>query len=377
MKKLFFLILLVCNLSISAQENGKTDIKNLAPPNSPAFILMDINPSSIVIPENIQVLAIQTLSTFSNQSNTDSNFAIEFQPYWYTKNREVDFFEYNNYKSSKSKAGITSAFDYDRYDIFGDIGKKASVSIAYTTGNFNVFEENRSYISVGVKTRLINVVRKGDLLKFKQAYDDYKNIRTDQTVQRAIAAAPRGQGLQAIKSTQVYKDLREKLWTAVNKRPLLAVDIASAISYSVEDENNISNDEFGRFGLWVSADLALPLSKNNKNYVHIFGVAKYLRDGLNVNTENNTSFITTAYDYGVKFELELNKFSFAYEYITRNNKDFNNENRSVGTFRYSINDFLAITGGFGENFSNENNNIALFGLQFGLDSGGSVGIPKL
>ncbi|GAA3608911.1 capsid protein p24 [Flavivirga amylovorans] len=378
MKKSLTIMLIICYFTISAQENGKTDIKSLAPPNSPAFILMDISPSSIVVPDNIQVLAVQTLSAFSNENNTDSNFAIEFQPYWYTKNREVDFFEYNNYKSSKSKKNITNAFDYDRYDIFGDIGKKASISIAYTTGTFDVFEDNRSYISLGAKTRLIKVVRKNDLLNFKQAYDDYENIKTDPSIMAAVAAAQAGQSLQAIKKEPLYKDLREKLWTAINKRPLLAIDIASAFSYSVGDENNISDDSFGRFGLWLSADFAFPITEDNKNYIHIFGVAKYLRDGLNINPQTNSSFITTAYDYGTKIELELNKFSFAYEYLTRNNENSEDENRSIGTFRYSINNLFAITGGFGENFSNESgNNIALFGIQFGLDSGGTIGIPKL
>lgn len=375
MKNINTTIFIFLCLTISAQNDGSVNIKNFAPPNSPAFALMDISPSSISVPENIQVLAIQTLSAFSNESSTNSNFAIEFQPYWYVKNKKVDFFKYNNFKSSNPAP--SSAYDFDRYDIFGDIGKKTSISIAYTTGTFEIFEENRSYISIGGKTRLINVIRKNDLLKFKKTYDDYKNIKTNRIVSAAFNAAPSGQGVQAIKSTQVYKDLREELWNAVNKKPLLAVDLATAFSYSASDEDNINDDDFGRFGLWLSADFAFPITEDNKNYIHIFGVAKYLRDGLNINPENNSSFITTAFDYGTKIELELNKFSFAYEYLTRNNENSEDENRSVGTFRYSINNLFAITGGFGENFSNEGDNIALFGIQFGLDSGGAVGVPKI
>ena len=134
------------------------------------------------------------------------------------------------------------------------------------------------------------------------------------------------------------------------------------------------DDSFGRFGIWCSADLAMPLNDANSNYIHIYGVFRYLEDGLNLNTDDNMLFTTSDVDVGTKVEFEFNKLSFGYEYISRTGD--NDTSRSLGNIRYKVTEAITITGGFGENFKSDGNTMALFGIQWGLNVDANVALPK-
>lgn len=98
-----FLSVLVTSLMFSQADTSPVGaLKNLAAPNSPAFVLMDVTPSNIIVPENIQAFSIQTISAFigdSAQGFGNSNYAVEFQPYWYVKREKMNFFKYNNLRT--------------------------------------------------------------------------------------------------------------------------------------------------------------------------------------------------------------------------------------------------------------------------------------
>lgn len=379
MKKLNFIICFVISV-FSAYAQGEppsVGLKNIAPPNSPAFVLMDITPSSIVIPENIQAFSIQTLSAFSGNSNnglSNNNYAVEFQPYWYVERKDMNFFKYNNLTTSKPKGAILSIDDYTGYNAFGDIGKKASVSLALMNGTFEVFETPQSYISIGARTRLISFRTEKQINDFKAQYKKYEQLMGSVAVVSILGNA----GLTdeekntQITSLQAYKSIGDDFENIIQRKPLFALDVALAYSHFLGDENQDYDDGFGRFGFWVSGDLALYTPTICKeSYLHFYGVFRYLRDGLNIDTNTSELFTESKIDYGGKIEFEFSKISFAYEYITRDS-DNNNESRSVGSIRYKINNAFTLNGGFGENFMSEGNSIALFGIQWGLDKSSTV-----
>jgi len=65
--------------TFSMAQNSTTigkELNNLAPPNSPAFVLMDVTPSTVITPESLQAFSIQTLSAFSGGDN-DSTFRLD------------------------------------------------------------------------------------------------------------------------------------------------------------------------------------------------------------------------------------------------------------------------------------------------------------
>ena len=114
-KRIFSAFLFCMSSVVLAQDDQKIELKNLAPPNSPAFVLMDVTPSNIIVPQNIQAFSLQTISAFTGDSNdgmSSNNYAFEFQPYWYVKRSDMNFFKYNNLTTDKAiPAGSKPAVD--------------------------------------------------------------------------------------------------------------------------------------------------------------------------------------------------------------------------------------------------------------------------
>jgi len=348
-------------------------LQNMAPPNSPAFVLMDITPSNIIVPDNIQAFALQTISAFGGDSSnglSNNNYAVEFQPYWYVKREQMNFFKYNNLTTDKSDGSELAADDYTKYNVFGDVWKRASVSLALMNGTFDVLPQAQSYVSVGVRTRLLSFKTKNQINEIKSQYTAYTQFMSSPEV-IAVFANPNADINTEITSLEGYKKIIDDFEKTVNRKPLFALDVAAAYSHFMGDESQDINDAFGRFGVWASGDLAFytPTIGDN-SHIHIYGVFRYLRDGLNLD-DNDELFIETNTDYGVKMELELDSLSFAYEYITRDS-DNNNEERSIGSIRYKINKSFTLNGGFGKNFKSDGEQVALFGIQWGFDYEPSV-----
>ncbi|WP_163516418.1 hypothetical protein [Gelidibacter japonicus] len=378
MKYLKYLGVLLTSILVAQSDTNPTaGLKNLASPNSPAFVLMDIAPSNIIVPDNIQAFSIQTISAFSGNSKDglgNNNYAVEFQPYWYVKREKMNFFKYNNLISDKPEGENVSINDYTRYNVFGDAWKKASVSLALMDGTFNVFEVPQSYVSVGARTRLLSVKTRNQIDEIKSQYTSYEQFMSSPEV-IAIFANPSlslSEINTAITSLEGYQAIVQNFEQSLQRKPFFALDVAVAYSHFMGDKSQDMDDAFGRLGFWATGDLAFYTPTIGKqSHVHVYGVFRYLRDGLNLNPDSGDLRIENATDYGAKIALELDKLSFGYEYITRDSEN-NNEERSIGSIRYKISEAFTINGGFGKNFRNEGSTVALFGIQWGLDFDSSV-----
>lgn len=378
MKYLKYLGVLLTSILVAQSDTNPTaGLKNLASPNSPVFVLMDIAPSNIIVPDNIQAFSIQTISAFSGNSKDglgNNNYAVEFQPYWYVKREKMNFFKYNNLISDKPEGENVSINDYTRYNVFGDAWKKASVSLALMDGTFNVFEVPQSYVSVGARTRLLSVKTRNQIDEIKSQYTSYEQFMSSPEV-IAIFANPSlslSEINTAITSLEGYQAIVQNFEQSLRRKPFFALDVAVAYSHFMGDKSQDMNDAFGRLGFWATGDLAFYTPTIGKqSHVHVYGVFRYLRDGLNIDPDSGDLRIENATDYGAKIALELDKLSFGYEYITRDSEN-NNEERSMGSIRYKISEAFTINGGFGKNFRSEGSTVALFGIQWGLDFDSSV-----
>lgn len=378
MKYLKYLGVLLTSILVAQSDTNPTaGLKNLASPNSPAFVLMDIAPSNIIVPDNIQAFSIQTISAFSGNSKDglgNNNYAVEFQPYWYVKREKMNFFKYNNLISDKPEGENVSINDYTRYNVFGDAWKKASVSLALMDGTFNVFQVPQSYVSVGARTRLLSVKTRNQIDEIKSQYTSYEQFMSSPEV-IAIFANPSlslSEINTAITSLEGYQAIVQNFEQSLRRKPFFALDVAVAYSHFMGDKSQDMNDAFGRLGFWATGDLAFYTPTIGKqSHVHVYGVFRYLRDGLNLDPDSGDLRIENATDYGAKIALELDKLSFGYEYITRDSEN-NNEERSIGSIRYKISEAFTINGGFGKNFRSEGSTVALFGIQWGLDFDSSV-----
>lgn len=364
-------------MAAQSDMNPTAALENLAPPNSPAFVLMDIAPSNIIVPDNIQAFSLQTISAFTGDSSSglsNNNYAVEFQPYWYVKREKINFFKYNNLRTDQHEGENLSVDDYTRYNIFGDAWKKASVSLALMNGTFNVFDVPQSYVSFGARTRLLALRTKNQIEDIKSQYTAYAQFMASPEV-IVIFGDPRlspSEKNMAITNLEGYKTITESFEQTLHRKPFFALDVAAAYSHFMGDKSRDMDDAFGRFGIWASGDLAFYTPTIGKqSHVHVSGVFRYLRDGLNLNPDSGDLRTETAIDYGAKITLELNSLSFGYEYITRDS-DNNNEERSIGSIRYKINNAFTINGGFGKNFRSEGESLVLFGIQWGLDFDSTV-----
>lgn len=369
-----FVFLLLCTgIGYSQGTVPSAELQNLAPPSSPAFVLMDITPSNIIIPENVQAFSIQTINAFTGNSEaTNGNYAVEVQPYWYVKRESMNFFTYNNLTSSKSQ--ISTVDDYDGINIFGDIWKKASFSLALMDGTFEVFEEPQSFISMGARTRLLSLRTKKQIDGFKEQYKRYLQFMRSQEVSNIFAnsSLSSAEKNEKVTTLQEFIAIRNDFEEVVQSKPFFALDVALAYSHFLGDKSSGFEDTLGRFGVWASGDLALYTPTIGKNsYVHFYGIFRYLRDGINLEDNGTELFGVDKLDFGGKVELEFDRLSFAYEFIKRDS-DLEEGSRSIGSIRYRINDAFAIHGGFGENFQSEGTTVALFGIQWGLENNSSV-----
>ena len=381
MRHLKILVLLITSTVFAQTDtNPSAALKNLAPPSSPAFVLMDLTPSNIIVPENIQAFSIQTISAFSGDSSnglSNNNYAVEFQPYWYVKRENMNFFKYNNLKPEKeSNEENLKPSDYTCYNVFGDAWKRASVSLALMNGNFNVFENAQSYVSVGARTRLLSFKTNEQRNAIMSQYSAYEQFMSSQEVIMIFAnpSLSASEKNTAITNLATYQTIVDDFEKTLNRKPLFALDVAVAYSHFMGDKSQDLDDAFGRLGVWASGDLAFYTPTVGDNgHIHFYGVFRYLRDGLNINPESGGLITEEAIDYGAKLELELDNLSFAYEYITRD-IDNDNEKRSIGSIRYKINNAFTLNGGFGRNFKSDGETVALFGIQWGIDFGSSVSL---
>ena len=342
-----------------SQSTTETQLNNLAPPSSPAFVLMDISPSTVYTPPSIKALSFQVLNGLGggNNNGIPKNFAAEIVPFWYTNPKNMNFLTYHNLR--KSDASNTNVDAYDSQNVFGDIFKRASISFAYMDDTFEVFETPQNFISVGARTTLIKMLRKQDI---KNVISKYKNY--DQFIKDFVGNP--NNSITDLATSADFKRVYDELNQAINIKPLLTVDLALAYSTLLNNNNSDFSDTLGRYGAWLSTDLALGFANNGNNYIHIYTVARYLKDGLNIDA-NNQLFNTQIYDFGGKLEIEIDKLSVGYEYLTREGDT--DEYRSIGTARYRVSNSITLTGGFGKNFRSGDDTISLLGVKWGLNTG--------
>jgi hypothetical protein len=149
-------------------------------------------------------------------------------------------------------------------------------------------------------------------------------------------------------------------------KPLFTLDAAFAYSMFYPN-NNYSDGETGKFGVWSTANLNLKLpSDDNKEYLSFYAYGRYLKDNAYLDSDTNTYIHTDYFDIGTKIELEYHKLTFGYEYIHRDKGSDNY--RSVGSIKYKFSDTITLTGGFGKNFEQKDNLVSIIGINWGIES---------
>lgn len=354
-------------------QSKELSLEDLKMPNSPAFILLDVAPTSVDRPTTTKAFSTSILNNVNQNNGIPQNYAVEFTPYWFLKHPKLTAFKYWGYNKNKDR------------QIVGSQAKYASVSFATVNSNVNaVTGENYNSMSLGVRSTLLSRRKDrnnaSDIDDLKKKNADYvtrlKKINEDNIDKPASEIA------ELVDKDATLRQLGEDLNEILNRKPIVALDLAAASSWAFDD-TNYSSGRFNRAGAWLtfsfsnSNEKVVGGSATQKNYLSIYATARYLHDKNSPNADG-TFAVSDLFDGGGKIEFELERFSLSYELLYRFNlnDDALSTYRSSGLLKYSASDRVSITAAFGRNFGESNNLITQISINFGLNGSNSVVIPQ-
>lgn len=379
------LLLVLGGIPVLAQQLDKDiPIFDLELPNNSAFILLDDAPSTIQRPNSSRALGTTFLQNIASDGVLD-NIAFEITPFWMSRNTKrsalkfygVDKEKNQDYFSKLKFVSFSAAYVKDPSDII-NISLGGRATLFELKRNEDVVAYFEAYH--GIEKLIANI---GDILE--QEFDTEnpiptcENRETDEACRKEWEAYNKKLQEFILQSEDIgYKrtkldekarnaGLEERMQEVVKRKPALAIDLAAG--YNHRYYNNEFNDNgFGRFGVWSTVVGSFFLNKkvDNTDYFNLYGFLRYLVDGDSPALIDSSDDRFNAIDLGVKAELEFNKLTIGYEYISRSG-DLDGY-RSAGSIRYQALENIYLTGAFGNNFEESDDLITLFGIQWGVDN---------
>lgn len=334
---------------------------NLSDISSPAFVLISESPSEIYVPENLKALIVHTTSNF------DGGLSIELTPYYYinTHSKDRNFLKYLGIQEKEGK--ITQ-------NPFSGLNT-TTLSFAYANKEFeNFVDDERKVFSVGARTKILRFYNKQEVINYDRKVSEIlQNIQYPNSIIREASEATTEEERSKIfnnyiKSEEGKANIGSQLEKLeFYKKPIKPIfQIDGAVGYSaLFKENNINSTTVNRLGIWLTSEFSLILNRDSdksksNHYFNAFLIGRYVEDGF-VSEVNKLYYR----DFGGKVELEFGRVSFSYEYISRSGSE--KSDRSVGNIELLVNKDISLTGGFGKDFSSEDNLVALFGINWGIN----------
>jgi len=364
MKRIFIIISIIGLIGInnSNAQNNEVALEDLKLPSSPAFILLDVAPTSIDRPTTTKAFSTSILNSINENNGIPENYAIDFAPYWFFKHKKLNAMNYWGF--SKTKDGnFQKPFSQARYGNISFATVKSQITMD-TLGTM----KDISNIALGFRTTIIQWRAEKDI-------DDlviYNNKHVERLSQ--LTNDPNISPIDLIRtleSDKILSDCNKNIANVLNSKPVLALDFAGAGSWSFED-NTYSTVLSNRAGVWLTLNFAQSMNKKENraknDYFNIYLTCRLLNDN-NVLSEDGSLTSSTILDSGGRIELELDKFSISYEYLYRN--DLNtifSTFRSSGLIKYRASEQLLVTAAFGKNFGDLNNAITQIGISWGINN---------
>jgi hypothetical protein len=359
-------------------------LKELALPNSPAFILADVSPTLIQTPNTPKAFVLSLAQTFQQTSGFPQNYSAEFSPYWWINPSKRNIY---------SLVGLKTSFDASGKNVDRIIGenpfsglKFTSLSIAFLNKDLipDSSKVQQKVFSFGIRTTLIKIHQKGYADKIEKkitAWHDKAQKELAVLQEEMATATPekrrelseRAVNYRPQGTSNVLKEIND----LVNQKPIFSWDFAGAYAtYGIND----STWNYGRSGIWTSISTFLPLdlgepSNSKKSYFNLNFLLRYLVDNYQKN-EKGLIGRNSSVDIGFKAALDFSFLSIGIESINRyNNGAADIQNRTVGIINYKISDTISLNGAFGRNFDFPDKLVALFGINWGFGSE-TIKLPK-
>lgn len=323
------LLVLLVGSACLAQTSEEQTVEGMKTPSSPGFILMDQTPTSIARPTTPKGLAMNIVTLAQGG-------ALEVAPFWLYRHSKVD-------ASGKVITGLT--FD-DFIKIKVPIYSHFSLSVA------TVKKNDSTQIAVGVRTHLLHL-RSKHLMK--------ETTKVSKEIDSLLELYdPEGDPAEMKKIQDSLKEKREEISKLY--QPTFQAEIAAAYLGTSPGSGSFDNIDRARSGAW----LTLSYRPYFKSQFEIVGVVRYL-DNPNFSGYDRQ---TRLMDFGGRALYPVDKWGLSIEYINRQvvNGNFKSYDRLAGVVEYKISDTLFLTATYGKNFDENNNIIALLGINFGFST---------
>ncbi|MGB4846187.1 MAG: hypothetical protein WBP16_17090 [Ferruginibacter sp.] len=386
MKKLkILLVIIFLGFQLYAQEvNNNVTLKDLAVPNSPAFIVADITPSLIQTPNTPKAFVFGLAQSYQQSSDGfPQNYSVEFAPYWWLKPKNRNVYTLLGFKTKTDERKTVT--EINGINPFSGL-KFTSISMAFLKKDL-IPDSNaiaQKIFSVGLRTTVVKIYMKSHYENLKKKIGEWHEtaqkelsiimapidaISRDTTLsfeQKINKKAELLQKVADLKTTGTAEQLK-KINDIINQRPIFSMDIAAAYAiYGVGDTSWRS----GRSGIWTTLSSYIPLKigdkEINRNYFNLNFSVRYLFDNYS-RTAKGIIEKNNSIDVGGKIALEFGQFNFGVESLYRfNNGVSASDNRTLGMVNFKIKDNLYIQGAFGKNFNVADKLIALFGINWGF-----------
>ncbi len=344
-------------------------LKELAVPNSPAFVLLDIAPTLIEAPLTPKEFALAAIQSFSDDAGLPQNYSMEFTPYWWLNAKKRNVYEFVGISKTTStvlKENIFSGLKFSNFSV-GFVNK----DLIPDTSSIN-----QKIFSFGVNTTLLKIHKANYATKLNTEIDNWHNevqkelaIMQDK-LNRESDPAKRKDLQQQLNNTvfPVSSKIAENINDIIKEHPLLILNFSAA--YAVYGINNRTLRS-GRSGAWATLASFLPINSSANpeagNYLNLIISSRYMNDNYSID-QNNMPAKNNSLDLGGKIAFEFNRILFGFESLQRTYTRGTNfhSSRNAGTVSYRLNDNLFINGTFGKDFGPENKIITLFGFNWGF-----------
>ncbi len=368
MRSFFIFILIVLCLPITDNVYGNDsaatiEIGSIIIPDSPAFEILGVSPSSVSRPSSAHELAISIISS-SNEGDSSfpKNIAIEFSPFWWRSHPKLTYDIYNPTESEIVGNNLMQTFTF-------------SFATAETRIKKNGIYEEGTGLGFGFRTSFF----KGrPSKKGQEAHRKFKKWMQDAALNMPNPATlPKDEDGDPIWEPSGLSQAQKKFRDANLQRVGWRVELGVAGSYNFPD-NTKYDGEFKNAGAWLTSAYKSDEGSFLDN-LEFLGVFRYL-----FHNPEEDSF--SSYDIGGRIIWINSKedfpLSLSGEYIYRFRSDSDKEDTKKYAFivEYRVNEIWSIFANLGksfdQNFEGDEEFVSMFGVNFGYGKGPAVAQKK-
>lgn len=364
-------------------------------PNTPAFSILDYEPSSVMRPTSFKELSGDVLNSFDENGNLMMNLGMEVTPYWLQSNPTLTREAYINptmWQSVKQTFTLSAATVKDSITNSNNLGFgfrtqliQGKVSTKYQE-KYQLLQAYETAIGVVESVRIV-VLPTGTLTSYDAVLAAISEMAKEADLDESLISdvMNKGKALQVnygdtVNLEQFCFDLSKAIDTSINdltkevialqkQRTGFSLEVASAAKFLTTSD---SKNAFNKFGFWVNAC-------NDVSETDAFTLTARLtsttKDTLNVSSDVGLGYLKSNAKYTISVEgmlrwyrMEIPTFDTFNQPITAVEKEFTY--RLAAQLSYNLTENISANVSLGKDFDSPTLSgttfFSIFGLQYSL-----------